>query len=137
MLEKIPDRAELRAMMGPEADAAWQQMTDYLAQRYEMDVLWDRGGRAGPYECKYRRGGRTLCALYPGEGRFGFMVVLGQKEREGFEAGRPGFSQAMQALYDGATTYHDGKWLMVDVADGQLLDDMKALLRLKRRPNKK
>ena len=50
-----------------------------------MDCLWSTGGKAWKYEYKYRRGGKTLCALYARENCVGFMIVLGKDERLKFE----------------------------------------------------
>ena len=102
-----------------------------------MDCLWGKGGKAWIYEYKYRRGGKTLCALYAKEHGMGFMVILGKDERLKFEAERENFSKEVQKLYDGAQTYHDGKWIMFEPVDTSLFDDFMKLLRIKRKPNRK
>ncbi|WP_369882329.1 DUF3788 family protein [Anaerostipes hominis (ex Lee et al. 2021)] len=48
---------------------------------------------------KYRRGGKTLCALYARENCIGFMVILGKDEREKFEAGRNEYSESVRKIY--------------------------------------
>jgi len=35
-----------------------------------------------------------------------------------------------------AKTYHDGKWIMFELVDNTLFDDMRKLLAIKRKPNK-
>ncbi|MDR2174137.1 MAG: DUF3788 domain-containing protein [Burkholderiales bacterium] len=40
-------------------------------------------------------------------------------------------------MFDRTHQYHDGKWLMFDVKDRFFLDDMRRLLLIKKRPNKK
>lgn len=35
--------------------------------------------------------------------------------------------------YDEATTYHDGKWLLLTIDTGKVVDDVMALLAVKRR----
>lgn len=42
----------------------WNQLNAFIEDKYDMDCLWNKGGRAWKYEYKYRRGGKTLCALY-------------------------------------------------------------------------
>ena len=46
-------------------------------EHYDMDSLWDKGGKAWKYKYKYkyRRGGKTLCALYARENCVGFMTL--------------------------------------------------------------
>ncbi len=64
------------------------------------------------------------------------MVIFGKAEREKFEAEREGYSETVQMLYDDATTYHDGKWIMFELIDTALFADIEKLLRIKRKANK-
>lgn len=57
-------------------------------------------------------------------------------EREKFEQDRANFSDSIVQAYDAATTYHDGKWLMIELQDERLFTHLKKLLYLKRKPNK-
>lgn len=102
-----------------------------------MERLWNPGGKAWIWECKYRRGGKTLCALYARKNRIGFLVVLGKDEREKFETERAHCSKEAQAAYDRAQTYPDGKWILFEPVDASLFADFIRLLRIKRRPNRK
>ena len=137
MLEQIPSNEELSVLIGSEKFKVWNELCGIIDNLYDMDHLWNSGGKAWKYEYKYRRGGKTLCALYAKENCFGFMVILGRDERAKFEADRQSYSIAVCQVYDKATTYHDGKWLMFELRDTSLLNDMKKLLAIKRRPNKK
>lgn len=131
-----PTPQELGAMLGAAAPV-WQQALDFINAHYEMETLWNSGGKAGRYEYKFRRGGKTLCALYPQEGWFGFMVVLGRAEQQAVEDGFSAFSPHVQALYTATRVYHDGRWLMMEVRDESQLPDMEKLLLVKRKPNRK
>ena len=59
-----PTRQELQTLLG-DSLPAWDALTHHIEDKYEMDVLWSTGGKAAPYEKKYRRGGKTLPALVP------------------------------------------------------------------------
>lgn len=131
-----PPTAEIEQMLAG-ALPAWKQVTGLVDSLYEMDTLWSTGGKAAKYEFKYRRGGKTLCALYPREGSFGFMVVLGRAEQEKFEQQRGYFDPKTVTVYDGTHVYHDGRWMMLDIAGNPPLEDIELLLRIKRRPNRK
>lgn len=102
-----------------------------------MDRLWEKGGKAWIYEYKYRRGGKTLCALYAREGCMGFMVILGKDERVKFEEDRESYAIEVQRIYEETQTYHDGKWMMFEPTDTSLFEDFIRLLRIKRKPNRK
>ena len=65
------------------------------------------------------------------------MIVWGADSRKRFEGIRKAVSKRTQAAYDSATTYHDGKWVLMDVADDQTLRDVEEMLVMKRKPKKK
>lgn len=137
MLDKMPTSQEMIELMGETLYDVWNGMCELIDSKYEMDKLWNSGGKAWKYEYKYRRGGKTLCALYAKEACFGFMVILGKQEREKFEADKESYSSIVQKSYDDSKTYHDGKWIMFELTDTSLFPDMEKLLLIKRRPNKK
>ena len=114
MPDKIPSSEQMTALVGPSLFEVWKQLCALIDKKYDMEHLWGDGGKAWAYEYKYRRGGKTLCALYARENSVGFMVVLGKQERLKFENDRESYSQEVQNVYDEAQTYHDGKWLMFE-----------------------
>ena len=137
MLDRIPGEEEMTALVGQSLYDIWNQLCALIDENYDMDCLWDQGGKGWKYEYKYRRGGKTLCALYARENCVGFMVILGKEERLKFEAERGNYSKEVREIYEETQTYHDGKWLMFKPVDTSLFDDFMKLLRIKRRPNKK
>lgn len=136
MLEKIPTNKEMIFLIGQPLFDVWTKLTDFIESKYDMDRLWNSGGKKWTYEYKYRRGGKTLCALYAKENVFGFMIIFGKAERGKVEAIRSDLSPETQRIYDQATTYHDGKWVMFELTDTSLFSDMEKLLMIKRNPNR-
>lgn len=137
MLDIIPNSEEMIILVGESLYDIWSKLNALIEEKYDMECLWNKGGKAWKYEYKYRRGGKTLCALYAREGGVGFMIILGKGERSKFEADRDNFSKEIQKIYDETQTYHDGKWLMFEPVDTTLFDDFIRLLRIKRKPNRK
>lgn len=137
MPEKIPTNEELVALIGQPLFEVWIKISDLIDSKYEMERLWNSGGKKWTYEYKYRRGGKSLCALYVKENVFGFMIIFGKNERAKFEANRNEYSLEVQRIYDESTTFHDGKWMMFELTDTSLFADMEKLLLIKRKPNKK
>ncbi|GLC79681.1 DUF3788 domain-containing protein [Lacrimispora brassicae] len=137
MMEIIPSQEEMTSLMGETLSESWKSLCKRIEEKYDMECQWNSGGKAWKYEYKYRRSGKTLCALYAREVCFGFLVILGKAEREAFEQEREDYTPEVQKAYDESTTYHDGKWVMFIIKDQSLFDDMMRLLRIKRRPNKK
>ena len=137
MLDTIPTTEEMTALLGKSLYEVWNNLCALIDEHYDMEHLWDKGGKAWKYEYKYRRGEKTLCALYARENCVGFMVVLGKDERLKFEADKENFSKVVQEIYDNTPTYHDGKWVLFEPTDTSLFGDFIRLLSIKRKPNKK
>lgn len=134
MLLEIPTEKEIRALIGTEAFSYWNKMCREIDLLYDMEKAWSDGGKKWTYEYKYRRGGKTLCALYARPNRFGAMIVFGKDEREKVERIRNSLSRHTLDVYDNAATYHDGKWVMFD--ESASIDDIIKLLMVKRKPNR-
>ena len=137
MLDAIPNEEEMTALVGQSLYNVWNRLCALIDEKYDMDCLWNQGGKAWKYEYKYRRGGKTLCALYARESCVGFMIILGKDERLKFEADRENYGEEVQEIYDKAETYRDGKWIMFEPVDTSLFHDFIKLLRIKRKPDRK
>ena len=133
---QIPTPETLEALTGKELYDLWTSLHQLIEQKYNMEQMWNHGGKKWTYEYKYRRGGKTLCALYAKEQTIGFMVILGKDERTKVESMREMFSNAAQKIYDETTTFHDGKWLMFELKDTSLFNDIERLLSIKRKSNR-
>ena len=137
MLDRIPDEKQMISLVGEPLYEIWVKLCALIDEKYDMERLWNTGGKSWNYEYKYRRGGKTLCALYARKNCIGFMVILGKDERLKFEKDRESYSKEVLRLYDEAQTYHDGKWIMFEPADTSLFNDFIRLLEIKRKPNRK
>lgn len=135
MLEKNPSEKELIELIGNKAYDAWRAVENFVNEKYNMDVLWDKNRGENIYEMKFRKSGKTLCSMYARKGSFGFMVIYGKTEREKFEEEK--FSSHVGKIYDETKTFHDGKWVMLDIKDLSYIEDMKKMILIKKKPNKK
>ncbi len=104
----------------------------FMRGNYALDEVGN-----GKDELKFRRGGKTVLTIYIREDRYDFLVIFGKAERERFEAERSTFLQILQDIYDNSKTYHDGKWMLIPVADLDTLEGVKQLIRIKKKPNRK
>ena len=137
MLENIPSQSTMTELLGESLFEVWQKLCLTIDGKYEMERLWNTGGKNWTYEYKYRRGGKTLCSLYAKSNCFGFMIIFGKDERTKFEDTRDTLSKSVCKKYDEAKTYHDGKWVMFEPTDTAEFDDYMKLLAVKRKPNRK
>jgi hypothetical protein len=137
MLEKIPTQEELSALMRESMYEIWSNIVGFIEKNYELESMWNNGGKTGEYELKYRKSGKTLCALYPRENGLFILIIFGKLEREKFESSRTEFSEYINRFYDNTHQYHDGKWLYLDVINNGLTEDIKKLILIKKKPNRK
>ena len=137
MLEKIPSQSTMTELLGQSLFEVWQELCSAIDEKYDMERLWNTGGKNWTYEYKYRRGAKTLCSLYAKNNCVGFMIIFGKDERAKFEDIRDTLSDSVCRQYDEATTYRDGKWVMFEPTNTEQFSDYMKLLAIKRKPNQK
>ena len=137
MLAQIPASSTMTDLLGPALFAVWQALCSAIEERYEMERVWNTGGKNWTYEYKYRRGGKTLCCLYARQNCVGFLIIFGKEERRRLEEIRGTLSPAVCQQYDRAKAYHDGKWVMFEPTGSADFEDYLKLLAIKRKPNRK
>ena len=100
--------------------------------KYRLDEIGD-----GKAELKFKQGKKTILTIYIHEDRFTFLIIYGKKEREAFEEQKSTFSVTLCDYYNSAKTYHDGKWMFIDVTTMEQLEEIKRLIQIKKKPNRK
>lgn len=104
----------------------------FMRGHYRLDEIGD-----GKDELKFKQGQKTILTVYIHEDRFTFLVIFGRKECECFQQHRQEFSSYICDYYDGAKAYHDGKWMFIDVENLEQLSEVKKLIQIKKKPNRK
>jgi len=92
------------------------------------------GGRKHGWSLRHKKS-RTFCTLIPEKNRLVLLIVFGTDERTKVEAIRASPSLDTQEKYDEATTYNDGKRLLLTVNTDRVVKDV-MLLAVKRQPKK-
>ena len=133
----IPNQSTLEELIGSNNLDIWNKLVAVIEGLYEMDRTWNKGFGDWIYEYKYRRGGKTLCTFYAKQNVANILITLGKAEREKVEINRDDFSPSLLTLYNAIKTYHDGKWLWIQIDESLSIDDIVKLLKIKRRPNRK
>ena len=87
------------------------------------------------WNVKFKKSGKALCTVYPREGYFTAMVVVGRKEKAAVEALLPSCAPALRELYRETREGNGQRWLMIDLEDeGPLYRDALRLIQLRRSP---
>lgn len=127
----IKNFEEAEVLLGPSAQALIA-LLNHIRTQYAMDESWD-----GKDELKFRRGGKTLATVYLREGYFTLLLIFGRQEQEAFEAAQQEFSPFLREIYRASKTYHDGKWMFIDVREEELVGQLIRMLHIKKKPNRK
>ena len=89
---------------------------------------WERG-----WNLKFKKAGKTLCTIYPREGYFKVMVVVGAKERPLVEALLPACSAELRQIYRQTPEGNGQRWLMIGLEDrDSLYHDVLRLIQIRR-----
>lgn len=137
MLENIPSQKTMTELLGQSLFEIWQRLCLVIDEKYEIERIWNTGGKNWIYEYKYRKGGKTLCCLYAKNNCIGFMIIFVKDERTKFENIRGTLSNTVCKQFDEAKTYRDGKWVMFYPTNTAEFADYMNLLAIKRKPNRK
>lgn len=130
-----PVDAAVSEWMGPEAYARWCRVVQFISNAYP-DVFapdWVYGGKKHGWGLRYKKS-KSFCTLIPERGRMALLIVFGQEERARAEAILPELSDTTRTEYAAATTYHDGKWVVLVVNSDAVSADVERLLAVKRKP---
>ena len=87
----------------------------------------------GGWNVKYKKGSRAVCTLYPEEGYFICMVSVGAKEAPEAELALNGCTAYVRQLYQDTAPFNGGRWMMMEVRDGDVLEDVKELIGIRMR----
>ncbi len=133
--DKPPTDSEIEEWIGDKAHRYWKNVTQLIEQIY-LNVFtpdWLFGGKKHGWSLRYKKN-KSFCTLIPEKNRFALQIVFGAEERTKVEALRDRLTQNTQKEYDKATTYHDGKWLLLAVNNDRDVEDIMRLLAIKRKP---
>jgi len=138
MTDKVrkPTEEEIIGFIGEPAKEAWLEIRQFLEDRYDLvpETLF-YGAKYG-WTIRYRKGGKTLCSLFPEKGGFTVLIVLGRKESEKALLIRDELSSKIRKLLGDTEQLHDGRWLWIRLLTASDTDDVKKLLQIKRKPKK-
>jgi hypothetical protein len=113
---------------------AWNQLVEYIDTSYDLskEVLY-YGDRYG-WLVRYRKSKRTIVSMFPETHSFSFLIIYGKNEIDKFEDQKTWFLPSIVDLFENTEKLHDGKWLWIRVKDSSVLEDLKKLITIKRKP---
>ncbi len=132
-----PGDAEVAEWIGRKNYRYWRQVTRWIDRSYPKVFTpeWLFGGKKHGWSLRYKKS-KSFCTLIPEKNRFALLLVFGAKERAEVEAVLNDLSPPTQKEYRAATTYPDGKWLLLCIDSDPVMNDAMRLLAIKRKPNR-
>lgn len=125
--DKIPTLPEISRFIG---SPVWDDLNSTLQERYAVKPLtqYSSCSMQRGWNVKYKKSGKALCTLYPMEGFFIALVVLGDKHQGATEAILPLCQTKIKEQYQKTPSSLGGKWLMIEVKNKTDAEDVQRLI---------
>lgn len=116
----------------------WEEINIWIKKNYQVEprISYSSCSAQKGWNLKYQKSGKSLCTLYPMNGFFIALVVIGNKEQDEAEAFIPNSCAYIQELYQKTPFSAGGRWLMINITDQEILEDTKKLIAIRRTPIK-
>ncbi|MCU0080423.1 DUF3788 domain-containing protein [Extibacter muris] len=113
----------------------WADFNEHIQSTYQITPYMEhsRCSMQAGWNVKYKKGGKSLCTLYPMEGHFIVLVVIGSHELTEAELLMPLCSEYVQSVFKKTKTGNGQKWLMLEVRDSEIMENVFRLINLRKR----
>lgn len=137
-MSQSPDRTDFEKYI---AAPAFGVFCNQIEQTFHTSPVFEfsRCSMEYGWNMKYKKSGKSLCTIYPREGYFTAMVVIGRAEKERAEAILPDLSPRLKEIYEETKEGNGQRWLMIDIEDAdEVLNGALALIKIRaEKPQKK
>lgn len=113
----------------------FMQFCSEIKKKYQCNekIEFSRCSLERGWNVKFKKSGKSLCTIYPREGYFTVLVVIGTKVKEAVEAILCDCTPELRELYEKARWCNGQKWLMIDLEDqGEMFADVLRLIEIRR-----
>lgn len=128
--DKQPTFAEIDKFIG---NPLFGELCKFIEETYKIktSVEYSQCSGARGWNVKYKKSGKSLCVIYPNNGFFTCLVVIGSKEQMETELILPTLDIHIQDLYNKTGFVCGGRWLMIELKTQKILEDTKLLIDLR------
>lgn len=114
----------------------WTELRQYLKDAYGAEPRMDysRCGLEPGWNVKFKKGSKALTTVYFRPGYVTAMISVAPRDEAAAERVLLTCTEATRALYRNTASSKMGRWLMLDLTSPELLEDVKALLALRAKP---
>lgn len=113
----------------------WTEFNQQIQSAYQVKPRIEHSccSMQAGWNVKYKKGGKSLCTLYPMQGYFIVLVVAGNRELTEAEFLMPQCSDYVQTVFQHTETGNGQKWLMLDVRNQEVMRDVFCLIHLRKK----
>ena len=135
--DETPSYEDILKHIG-EGKEVFEELVSYIEQTYKAppQTEYSKCSAQPGWNLKYKKSGKSLCTLYPMKDHFIALVVVGAKEENEVQAAMPSFSPYVRSVYEKTRSMPMGRWLMIDVKQKEVLEDVKRLINIRVKPKK-
>lgn len=126
-----PTMREIFASIGSKKEL-WDSLERFLTENYRTKRDSAFYGKNYGWAVRFRKAGKALLSMYPGEESFTVQVVLGQTPAE--KASSLKLGKNVRNVLENAHQFPEGRWLFTRVKSKQDLKDIRQWLLLKESP---
>jgi hypothetical protein len=126
--EHQPTMREISISVGSKKDL-WDSLERFVAENYRTKRDFAFYGKNYGWAVRFRKGGKALLSMYPGEGSFTVQIVLG--ETPASKASSPRLGKNAKNVLETAHQFPEGRWLFIRVSSKQDIRGIQQLLLLK------
>ncbi|MFZ5985869.1 MAG: DUF3788 domain-containing protein [Bacillota bacterium] len=111
----------------------WNELCTFLGDNYAVvpKIEYSKCSMQKGWNVKYKKGSKSLCTLYPMKGYFIVLIVIGEKEKIESELVVPTCTMYVQQLFHETAFSLGGRWLMVEVRDRAVYEDVLKLVKIR------
>jgi len=124
----LPSMQEIFATLGSKR-SLWDDLSQFITGNYGTQGDLAFYGKNYGWATRYRKGGKALVSMYPGNDAFTVQVVLG--EAEVMKASGLNLGANARKVLEESHKFPEGRWLFIKVESEKDLDDVKQLILIK------
>ncbi len=111
----------------------WKELCSFIEDTYVVNpkLEYSKCSMQKGWNIKYKKNSKSICTLYPMDGYFIALIVIGNKIQLDTELVIPTCSTYIQQLYSKTPASSYGKWLMIEVRKRDVLKDVLKLIEIK------
>jgi len=108
-----------------EVKPLWDNITCFVEDNYNVHGEFKFYGKNLGWALRYKKSGRVLIALYPGDGEYTVQIILNDEQTE--NALSTDISTETRKIIGESRKFREGKWVYVTVPT-TCLEDIKSLI---------